>query len=56
MFTFMKLQDDLELIDFQKQLKKFGLGKKVLNNFTEERSGVVPNTTWKKNLLVKIGI
>ena len=25
--------------------KKFGLGKKVLNNFFEERSGVVPNTS-----------
>ncbi len=28
--------------------KKFGLGKKVLNDFIEERSGVVPNTSWKK--------
>ena len=28
--------------------KKFGLGKKVLKDFSEERSGVVPNTTWKK--------
>ena len=32
--------------------KKFGLGKKVLNNFTEEKSGVVPDTKWKLN---KIG-
>ena len=32
--------------------KKFGLGKKVLNNFIEERSGVVPDTKWKLN---KIG-
>ena len=31
--------------------KKFGLGKKVLNNFTEERSGVVPSTTWKKKFI-----
>ena len=31
--------------------KKFGLGKKVLNLFNEERSGVVPNTEWKlKNI------
>ena len=30
--------------------KKFGLGKKVLEGFIEERSGVVPNTKWKKNL------
>ena len=28
--------------------KKFGLGKKVLEDFIEERSGVVPNTRWKK--------
>ena len=28
--------------------KKFGLGKKVLSEFVEERSGVVPNTKWKK--------
>ena len=31
--------------------KKFGLGKKVLNNFAEERSGVVPNTKWKKKYI-----
>lgn len=31
--------------------KQFGLGKKVLNNFGEERSGVVPSTKWKlKNI------
>ena len=31
--------------------KKFGLGKKVLNSFKEEKSGVVPNTKWKlKNI------
>ena len=28
--------------------KKFGLGAKVLDGFFEERSGVVPNTNWKK--------
>jgi len=28
--------------------KKFGLGKKVLEGFLEEREGVVPNTEWKK--------
>ena len=27
--------------------KQFGLGKKVLNNFVEEKEGVVPNTKWK---------
>ena len=31
--------------------KKFGLGEKVLSDFTEERSGVVPNTKWKKKLI-----
>ena len=31
--------------------KKFGLGKKVLNNFAEERSGVVPSTAWKKKFI-----
>ena len=31
--------------------KQFGLGKKVLNYFFEEKSGVVPNTKWKlKNI------
>ena len=31
--------------------KQFGFGKKVLNSFIEERSGVVPNTKWKlKNI------
>ena len=30
--------------------------KKILNGFIEEKSGVVPNTEWKKNLLDKIGI
>ena len=27
--------------------KKFGLGEKVLKNYTEEKAGVVPNTRWK---------
>ncbi len=31
--------------------KKFGLGKKVLDKFDEEKSGTVPNTKWKlKNI------
>ena len=31
--------------------KKFGLGGKVLDNFVEEKKGVVPNTQWKlKNI------
>ena len=31
--------------------KKFGLGKKVLSGFVEERSGVVPSTSWKKKYI-----
>ena len=31
--------------------KRFGLGKKVLHNFVEERSGVVPSTSWKKKYI-----
>ncbi len=34
-----------------KTAKKFGLGKKVLDNFVEERSGVVPSTSWKKKYI-----
>ena len=33
--------------------KKFGLGKKVLKNYREEKAGVVPNTKWKKRELGK---
>jgi len=33
--------------------KKFGLGKKVLKNYDEEKAGVVPNTKWKINELGK---
>ena len=31
--------------------KKFGLGKKVLNDFMEEKAGVVPSTAWKKKYI-----
>ena len=31
--------------------KKFGLGKQVLSNFIEEKSGTVPNTKWKKKFI-----
>ena len=31
--------------------KKFGLGKKVLDDFMEEKAGVVPSTTWKKKYI-----
>jgi len=33
--------------------KKFGLGKKVLQNYKEEKTGVVPNTKWKKREIGK---
>ena len=33
--------------------KKFGLGKKVLTLFKEEKAGVVPNTKWKINQIGK---
>ena len=43
----------LELIDYQKLQKKFGLGQKNLQGFIEERAGVVPNTKWKKKFIGK---
>jgi penicillin-binding protein 2 len=33
--------------------KKFGLGKKLFEDFYEERSGIVPNTKWKKKFIGK---
>jgi penicillin-binding protein 2 len=36
-----------------KTAKKFGLGKKVLEGFIEERSGTVPSTSWKKKYIGK---
>jgi penicillin-binding protein 2 len=33
--------------------KKFGLGQKVLQNYTEEKAGVVPDTKWKKREIGK---
>jgi len=36
-----------------KTAKKFGLGQKVLANFSEEKAGVVPNTKWKLNQIGK---
>ena len=33
--------------------KKFGLGKKVLDGFIEERAGVVPSTAWKRKYIGK---
>jgi len=36
-----------------KTAEKFGLGQKVLANFSEEKAGVVPNTKWKLNQIGK---
>ena len=36
-----------------KTAEMFGLGKKVLENFNEEKVGVVPNTKWKLNQIGK---
>ncbi len=36
-----------------KTAEKFGLGKKVLNGFKEEKSGTVPNTKWKLKVIGK---
>ncbi len=33
--------------------KKFGLGSKLFQGFIEERSGVVPNTKWKRKFIGK---
>ena len=33
--------------------KKFGLGKKILDGFIEERPGVVPSTSWKRKYIGK---
>ncbi len=33
--------------------KKFGLGSKLFEGFIEERSGVVPNTKWKRKFIGK---
>ena len=31
--------------------RKFSLGEKVLDGFIEERTGIVPNTSWKKKYI-----
>ena len=36
-----------------KTAEQFGLGQKVLANFSEEKAGVVPNTKWKLNQIGK---
>ena len=48
---FYEVARQLGVDRLSKTAKKFGLGQKVLNNFLEERSGVVPNTSWKKKYI-----
>ena len=56
MRTALKKSCDIYFYEVARQLgidrlattaKKFGLGKKVLQDYTEEKAGVVPNTKWK---------
>ncbi len=48
---FYELARKLGVDRLSETAKKFGLGKKVLNNFVEERAGVVPSTLWKKKYI-----
>ena len=48
---FYELARKLGVDRLSETAKKFGLGKKVLHNFAEERSGVVPSTAWKKKYI-----
>ena len=50
---FYELARKLGVDRLSETAKKFGLGKNVLNNFIEERTGVVPNTSWKKKYIGK---
>ena len=62
MRTAMKRSCDVYFYELVKKLgvdrlsettKKFGLGKKVLEGFSEEKEGTVPNTKWKLSNLGK---
>ena len=48
---FYELARKLGVDRLSETAKKFGLGKKVLHNFAEERAGVVPSTAWKKKYI-----
>jgi len=48
---FYEIARKLGVDRLSKTAKKFGLGKNVLSDFVEERSGVVPNTKWKKKFI-----
>ena len=48
---FYEIARKLGVDRLSKTAKDFGLGKKVLSDFSEEREGVVPNTKWKKKFI-----
>ena len=48
---FYEVSRKLGVDRLSKTAKKFGLGKEVLSDFIEEKSGVVPNTKWKKKFI-----
>ena len=50
---FYEVARKLGIDKLAKTAKKFGLGKKVLTNFREEKAGTVPNTKWKLNQIGK---
>ena len=50
---FYEVSRKLGVDRLSKTAEKFGLGQKVLTNFKEEKSGVVPNTKWKLNQIGK---
>ena len=48
---FYEIARKLGVDRLSKTAKQFGLGKKVLEGFLEEREGVVPSTKWKKKFI-----
>ena len=50
---FYELARKLGVDRLSETAKKFGLGSKVLKDFGSEKSGVVPNTKWKKKYIGK---
>ena len=50
---FYEISKKLGIDRLSETAKKFGLGRPVLTELTEEKSGVVPNTEWKKKYIGK---
>ena len=48
---FYEIAKKLGVDRLSKTAKEFGLGKNVLKDFSEEKSGVVPSTDWKKKFI-----